>query len=103
MCLGKVKRHSRSGRRVHPRSAILSVCGIFCALGDRAAKAVKARYESYGCSGVIAIDRKYEDLVVMPLPMCTNHFVGDDGWFYRRLFALGLGVGRAFCHTEDFV
>ncbi len=27
-----------------------------------------------------------EDLIIKPLPMCTNHFGSDDRWFYRRLF-----------------
>ncbi|MAF15518.1 MAG: hypothetical protein CMG93_06015 [Marinomonas sp.] len=29
---------------------------------------------------------KIPNLVIKPLPMCTNHFGSDDRWFYRRLF-----------------
>ncbi|WP_084197594.1 polysaccharide pyruvyl transferase family protein [Solimonas soli] len=27
----------------------------------------------------------HNDLTVVPLPMCTNHFGSDDRWYYRRL------------------
>lgn len=28
----------------------------------------------------------YDDLLIRPIPMCTNHFGGDDRWFYYDLF-----------------
>ncbi len=49
---------------------------------------IKEKYEN---SVVVALKRLtevYSDLTILPLPMCTNHFGGDDRWFYRRLFRL---------------
>ncbi len=30
--------------------------------------------------------RNNENVILLPIPMCTNHFGGDDRWFYRDLF-----------------
>ena len=47
-----------------------------------------AARETFETSVVAALEQLVADrpgLVIRPLPMCTNHFGGDDRWFYRRL------------------
>jgi polysaccharide pyruvyl transferase WcaK-like protein len=51
--------------------------------------AAESMQRAYGqavaaCLGQLA--RRFDSLVIRPLPMCTNHFGGDDRWFYRKLF-----------------
>lgn len=29
--------------------------------------------------------KEYSELVIVPIPMCTNHFGDDDRWYYRRI------------------
>jgi polysaccharide pyruvyl transferase WcaK-like protein len=49
-------------------------------------KTLKLRYERAVLEALSQLIRLYPDLVIRPLPMCTNHFGDDDRWFYRRLF-----------------
>ncbi|MBY7894055.1 polysaccharide pyruvyl transferase family protein [Vibrio fluvialis] len=45
--------------------------------------------QNYEESVVLAIEKLIDadkDLIIKPLPMCTNHFGSDDRWFYNRLF-----------------
>ena len=46
----------------------------------------KQGYEEAICEALVQLVTKHPDLVIRPLPMCTNHFGDDDRWFYRRLF-----------------
>lgn len=48
--------------------------------------AAKARYEAAVIATLETLTARHPDLVIRPLPMCTQHFGGDDRWFYRRLF-----------------
>ena len=56
------------------------------ALDDQQCLAMKARYESETLAALEQLVERNSDLIIRPLPMCTNHFGGDDRWFYRRLF-----------------
>lgn len=47
--------------------------------------AAKERYEREVVLALEELVRRHPDLTILPLPMCTNHFGGDDRWFYRRL------------------
>ncbi len=47
---------------------------------------IKENYENQVIKSVRELISRHSDLIVKPLPMCTNHFGGDDRWFYRRLF-----------------
>lgn len=55
-------------------------------LSDEECQAAKARYEREVLRALEVLTGQHDDLVVRPLPMCTNHFGDDDRWFYRRLF-----------------
>ncbi|WP_157119334.1 polysaccharide pyruvyl transferase family protein [Azohydromonas lata] len=46
----------------------------------------KQRYEVAVTQALEQLAARHADLVIRPLPMCTNHFGDDDRWFYRRLF-----------------
>lgn len=46
----------------------------------------KQRYEASVMDALAKLVEQHPDLVIRPLPMCTNHFGDDDRWFYRRLF-----------------
>lgn len=46
----------------------------------------KQRYEKAVLDALGLLVEQYPDLVIRPLPMCTNHFGDDDRWYYRRLF-----------------
>ncbi len=46
----------------------------------------KQRYEREVVKALEQLARRHPLLIIRPLPMCTNHFGGDDRWFYRRLF-----------------
>lgn len=48
--------------------------------------ATARRYEAQVLEALEILAAWDPDLVIRPLPMCTNHFGGDDRWFYRRLF-----------------
>ena len=48
--------------------------------------AAKSRYEHAVTAALTQLCQTHDDLVIRPLPMCTNHFGDDDRWFYRRLF-----------------
>lgn len=48
--------------------------------------AIKDNYEKTVVKALIILSQKHPDLVIRPLPMCTNHFGSDDRWFYRHLF-----------------
>lgn len=50
------------------------------------AKELKKNYERSVVEAVSSLLIQFPDLVIKPLPMCTNHFGGDDRWFYRKLF-----------------
>jgi polysaccharide pyruvyl transferase WcaK-like protein len=47
---------------------------------------VKVRFERRMLNALNKLTLQHPDMVIRPLPMCTNHFGGDDRWFYRRLF-----------------
>ncbi|GAA4648613.1 hypothetical protein GCM10023116_08820 [Kistimonas scapharcae] len=53
---------------------------------EKAALAIKNNYEQVVIDGLTKLVAQRPDLVIRPLPMCTNHFGSDDRWFYRRLF-----------------
>lgn len=55
-------------------------------LSEERALAVKSNYESSIVGALEQLVSSDEGWVIKPLPMCTNHFGGDDRWFYRRLF-----------------
>lgn len=55
-------------------------------LGSAECQAAKLRYEQAVLQALEALAEQHPDLVIRPLPMCTNHYGGDDRWFYRRLF-----------------
>lgn len=55
-------------------------------LSPSACQAAKLRYEQAVTQALETLTEQYPDLVIRPLPMCTNHFGDDDRWFYRRLF-----------------
>lgn len=48
--------------------------------------AARDRYEAAVVEALEWLVTAHSDLYIRPLPMCTNHFGGDDRWFYRRLF-----------------
>ena len=55
-------------------------------LSEEACLEAKQRYEKAVLDALSLLVEQYPDLVIRPLPMCTNHFGGDDRWYYRRLF-----------------
>lgn len=50
------------------------------------AEEIKASYEKEIVATLIILIEKFPELQIVPLPMCTNHFGGDDRFFYTRLF-----------------
>lgn len=54
----------------------------------------KQRYETAVIDTLNDLIKKYPDLTIRPLPMCTNHFGDDDRWFYRRLFRDQKAISR---------
>lgn len=55
-------------------------------LGADECQTAKRRYEQSVLMALEVLVVRHPDLVIRPLPMCTNHFGDDDRWFYRRLF-----------------
>ncbi|BBD78255.1 polysaccharide pyruvyl transferase family protein [Hydrogenophilus thermoluteolus] len=55
-------------------------------LSKAACLETKRRCEKAVLEALTQLIEKYPDLVIRPLPMCTNHFGGDDRWYYRHLF-----------------
>lgn len=54
-------------------------------LPPREALALKNCYEQAVIEALQKLNDTNKNLIIRPLPMCTNHFGGDDRWFYRRL------------------
>lgn len=50
------------------------------------AEGLKNRFEAEVIKALEQLVDKYENLKIIPFPMCTNHIGNDDRWFYRRLF-----------------
>lgn len=55
-------------------------------LDKRASCVAKSNYEQAVLEALSLLASSNPNLVIKPLPMCTNHFGHDDRWFYRRLF-----------------
>lgn len=47
---------------------------------------VAKNYERILIDSLVRISNQFPDVIIKPLPMCTNHFGGDDRWFYLNLF-----------------
>jgi len=50
------------------------------------ALAIKDNYENEIIKALYDLIKSEPNLIIKPVPMCTNHFGSDDRWFYRRLF-----------------
>ncbi|HID2490493.1 TPA: polysaccharide pyruvyl transferase family protein [Enterobacter cloacae] len=50
------------------------------------ALAIKENYEKVVVESLEILVKENKDIIIKPLPMCTNHFGSDDRWFYRKLF-----------------
>ncbi|WP_220721016.1 polysaccharide pyruvyl transferase family protein [Agarivorans litoreus] len=55
-------------------------------LPEAEALAIKDNYEKVIIESLSQLVQNIPDIVIRPLPMCTNHFGSDDRWFYRRIF-----------------
>lgn len=55
-------------------------------LSPEACEAARTRYEHAVMEALQTLAQRHPDLVIRPLPMCTNHLGDDDRWYYRRLF-----------------
>jgi polysaccharide pyruvyl transferase WcaK-like protein/MoaA/NifB/PqqE/SkfB family radical SAM enzyme len=55
-------------------------------LNESEAQIAKSHYEQGVINALESLINLYPDLIIKPLPMCTNHYGDDDRWFYRRLF-----------------
>lgn len=47
---------------------------------------IRDNYERVVVEALNQLVEQRPNLIIRPLPMCTNHFGADDRWFYRRLF-----------------
>ncbi|MEI7220556.1 polysaccharide pyruvyl transferase family protein [Pectobacterium carotovorum] len=47
---------------------------------------IKDNYESAVIAALQMLISNNKNVIIKPLPMCTNHFGSDDRWFYRKLF-----------------
>jgi len=47
---------------------------------------IKERFEQQVLQALTDLCRKAQGVKILPFPMCTNHYGGDDRWFYRDLF-----------------
>ncbi|HAS3560819.1 TPA: radical SAM protein [Vibrio cholerae] len=55
-------------------------------LPESEALAIRDNYEKVIVKTLSRIITEMPNIVIKPLPMCTNHFGADDRWFYRKLF-----------------
>ncbi|WP_422412446.1 MULTISPECIES: polysaccharide pyruvyl transferase family protein [unclassified Endozoicomonas] len=53
---------------------------------EKEALRIRDNYENVVVDALIDLKLSNPDIIIKPLPMCTNHFGSDDRWFYRRLF-----------------
>jgi polysaccharide pyruvyl transferase WcaK-like protein/molybdenum cofactor biosynthesis enzyme MoaA len=49
-------------------------------------QAIAQAYEAAVIDGLELLVAQHPDILLRPLPMCTNQYGGDDRWFYRRIF-----------------
>lgn len=47
---------------------------------------IKDNYERAVVDALQKLVSNNKNIIIKPLPMCTNHFGSDDRWFYRKLF-----------------
>lgn len=55
-------------------------------LGEEKGRQIKRRSEKAILQALCSLVEQYPNLIIRPLPMCTNHFGDDDRWYYRDLF-----------------
>nr|ELR5114112.1 polysaccharide pyruvyl transferase family protein [Providencia stuartii] len=55
-------------------------------LSEVEAITIKNNYEKIVIEALSDLTQKRPNLIIRPLPMCTNHYGSDDRWFYRQLF-----------------
>ncbi|WP_449550278.1 polysaccharide pyruvyl transferase family protein [Lelliottia amnigena] len=55
-------------------------------LSEEECLSIKSNYEKSVVAALESLVQRKPDLIIKPLPMCTNHFGSDDRWFYRKLF-----------------
>jgi len=53
---------------------------------EKEALSIRENYEHVVVDALKKLIEQRPNLIIRPLPMCTNHFGADDRWFYRRLF-----------------
>jgi len=56
--------------------------------------AAGVHYENQVIAALEKLAIQHANLLIRPLPMCTNHFGDDDRWFYRRLFSNNAQLDR---------
>jgi polysaccharide pyruvyl transferase WcaK-like protein len=54
--------------------------------GYAGARTIRGNFEQAVVTGLEALLDTGCQPRIVPFPMCTNHYGGDDRWFYRRLF-----------------
>jgi polysaccharide pyruvyl transferase WcaK-like protein/MoaA/NifB/PqqE/SkfB family radical SAM enzyme len=55
-------------------------------LSTREGEQASRRQEAAVLEALEVLVAQCPELLIKPLPMCTNHFGGDDRWHYRRMF-----------------
>lgn len=56
-------------------------------LGEAEAKRLMENSDRSMLESLRELVKQRPDLTIRPVPMCANHYGGDDRWYYRRLFA----------------
>jgi polysaccharide pyruvyl transferase WcaK-like protein/MoaA/NifB/PqqE/SkfB family radical SAM enzyme len=55
-------------------------------LGHTRASRIRTDFEEAVIKGLEGLLKANGAVKIIPFPMCSNHYGGDDRWFYRRLF-----------------
>jgi polysaccharide pyruvyl transferase WcaK-like protein/MoaA/NifB/PqqE/SkfB family radical SAM enzyme len=55
-------------------------------IGHTRARKIQSDFENAIIKGLEGLLETNSHIRIIPFPMCSNHYGGDDRWFYRRLF-----------------
>lgn len=58
-------------------------------------KPIKNHFEAQVLKALSNLLNQYPDLLIIPYPMCTNHFGDDDRWYYRNLFRNNIALQKS--------
>ena len=55
---------------------------------------IKEEFDASIVEALAVLGAEYDEFCIIPFPMCTNHYGGDDRWYYREIFRHNESLSR---------